>query len=37
MVEKLSEVDTKTSWEYFSAELIPFHKWIKNRKKSIII
>lgn len=34
MIQKLSEKDSETSWEYFSSELIPIHKWIKNRKKN---
>jgi tetratricopeptide (TPR) repeat protein len=33
MLKKLSEKDSDTSWEYFSAELIPFHEWLKRKFK----
>nr|MBA3706208.1 hypothetical protein [Bacteroidota bacterium] len=33
MLNELSEKDTPVSWEHYSAELVPFHKWLERRKK----
>ncbi len=32
MLKELSEKDTSVSWEHFSSELIPFHKWLEGKK-----
>ncbi len=32
MLKELSEKDTPLSWEHYSAELIPFHKWLEGKK-----
>lgn len=31
MLKELSEKNKPTSWEHYSAELIPFHKWLEGR------
>lgn len=33
MLKELSEKDTPLSWEHYSAELIPFHKWLEGKRK----
>ncbi|HEX8515913.1 MAG TPA: hypothetical protein VF868_06920 [Bacteroidia bacterium] len=30
-LERLTEENSETSWEYFSSELIPFHKWVAGK------
>jgi len=33
MLNDLSAKDTPLSWEHYSSELIPFHKWLEAKKK----
>ncbi|MBA3706560.1 MAG: hypothetical protein H0W84_11890 [Bacteroidetes bacterium] len=33
MRQELSEKNTPVSWEHYSAELIPFHKWLEGKKR----
>jgi hypothetical protein len=33
MLKELSEKDTPVSWEHYSTELVPFHKWLEGKKK----
>jgi hypothetical protein len=30
-LKELSDKESKSSWQYFSPELIPFHKWISKK------
>lgn len=32
-LKELSEKDTSVSWEHYSTELVPFHKWLEGKKK----
>jgi len=33
MLKELSAKDTPLSWEHYSTELVPFHKWLEGKKK----
>ncbi|MGQ0827624.1 MAG: hypothetical protein ACT4ON_04430 [Bacteroidota bacterium] len=33
MLDELSAKDTPLSWEHYTSELIPFHKWLEGKKK----
>lgn len=33
MLKELSAKDLPTSWEHYTTELIPFHKWLEGKKK----